>query len=75
MNTEVSGIGNVNLWIKKSLMIEEILPDLYGMELPRPGSPLRALNSLALIIETQLCPQAMCAGLAKSAVTPVPPDI
>ncbi len=57
-------------------MIEEILPDLYRIEIPLPKNPLRALNSYAikssgrnLIIDTGWnegpCMNAMQAGLKK----------
>lgn len=57
-------------------MIEEILPNLYRIEIPLPKNPLRALNSYAikssernLIIDTgwneEPCMNAMQAGLKK----------
>ncbi len=57
-------------------MIEEILPNLYRIEIPLPDNPLRALNSYAikssernLIIDTgwneEPCMTAMQAGLKK----------
>jgi glyoxylase-like metal-dependent hydrolase (beta-lactamase superfamily II) len=57
-------------------MIEEILPNLYRIEIPLPKNPLRALNSYAikssernLIIDTgwneEPCMNAMQAGLSK----------
>lgn len=60
-------------------MIEEILPNLYRMEIPLPDSPLRALNSYVikasernLIIDTgwnrQECMNAMQAGLRRLSV-------
>jgi glyoxylase-like metal-dependent hydrolase (beta-lactamase superfamily II) len=60
-------------------MIEEILPNLYRMEIPLPDNPLKALNSYVikaldrnLIIDTgwnrQECMNAMQAGLRKLSV-------
>jgi glyoxylase-like metal-dependent hydrolase (beta-lactamase superfamily II) len=60
-------------------MIEEILPNLYRIEIPLPRNPLRALNSYAikspersLIIDTgwneEACMNAMQAGLKKLAI-------
>ena len=57
-------------------MIEEILPDIYKIEIPLPGNPLKAINSYvirdsarSLIIDTGLnrkeCMDAMQAGLHK----------
>jgi glyoxylase-like metal-dependent hydrolase (beta-lactamase superfamily II) len=57
-------------------MIEEILPDIYKLEIPLPGNPLKAINSYvirdsarSLIIDTGLnrkeCMDAMQAGLHK----------
>jgi glyoxylase-like metal-dependent hydrolase (beta-lactamase superfamily II) len=55
-------------------MIEEILPDIYKLEIPLPGNPLKAINSYvirdsarSLIIDTGLnrkeCMDAMQSGL------------
>ncbi len=57
-------------------MIEEILPNLYRIEIPLPGSPLKALNSYlikapgrSLLIDTGMnreeCMGAMSASLAR----------
>lgn len=57
-------------------MIEEILPDIYKIEIPLPGNPLKAINSYvirdsvrSLIIDTGLnrkeCMDAMHTGLRK----------
>lgn len=57
-------------------MAEEILPDLYRIEVPLPGSPLKSLNSYViqgpartLVVDTGLnrseCLRAMEAGLAE----------
>ena len=57
-------------------MIENILPDLYRMEIPLPGNPLRAVNSYviktadhSLIIDTGMnrteCLEAMRVSLTK----------
>ncbi|MBM4321196.1 MAG: MBL fold metallo-hydrolase, partial [Deltaproteobacteria bacterium] len=54
-------------------MVQEILPNLFRVEIPLPGSPLKALNSYVilseercLIIDTgfdhEECRQAMLAG-------------
>jgi glyoxylase-like metal-dependent hydrolase (beta-lactamase superfamily II) len=60
-------------------MIEEIFPDIFRMEIPLPGNPLKAVNSYVvkgderfLIIDTGMnmpaCRAAMTAGLAELAV-------
>jgi len=60
-------------------MVEEILPDLYRIEIPLPKNPLKYLNSYLikdgarfLLIDTgfnrQECRQAMAAGLEKLGV-------
>ncbi|MFC2005969.1 MBL fold metallo-hydrolase [Chloroflexota bacterium] len=61
------------------MMIEEILPGLYKIEVPLPGSPLKALNSYLikdqgrfLIIDTGMnrpeCMSAMSSGLEELGV-------
>ncbi len=68
--------GNVNAWTGHELMIEEILPKLYKVEIPLPDNPLRAVNSYVvkgsdrtLIIDTgwnkQECMDTMGASLRK----------
>ncbi len=60
-------------------MIDEILPDIYRMEIPLPGSPLKALNSYvirdsahSLIIDTGLnrkeCMDAIQSGVRELGV-------
>jgi glyoxylase-like metal-dependent hydrolase (beta-lactamase superfamily II) len=60
-------------------MVEEVLPNLFKIEIPLPGSPLKALNSYVirdrernLIIDTgwnqEACLEAMQAGLGKLGV-------
>jgi len=60
-------------------MIEEIFPNIFLMEIPLPGNPLKAVNSYVikgderfLIIDTGMnmpaCRAAMAAGLAELAV-------
>ncbi|PKN70451.1 MAG: MBL fold metallo-hydrolase [Deltaproteobacteria bacterium HGW-Deltaproteobacteria-10] len=60
-------------------MIEQIYPDIFRMEIPLPGNPLKAVNSYVikgdqrfLIIDTGMnmnaCREAMAAGLAELAV-------
>ena len=60
-------------------MIKEILPDIYKIEIPLPGNPLKAINSFvirdsarSLIIDTGLnrkeCMDAMQAGLRELGV-------
>ncbi len=60
-------------------MIEQIFPDIFRMEIPLPGNPLKAVNSYVikgdqrfLIIDTGMnmpaCREAMAAGLSKLAV-------
>ena len=60
-------------------MVEEILPDLFRIEIPLPGSPLRYVNAYVvkakdrnLIIDTGLnrseCLEAMETGLSEAGV-------
>jgi glyoxylase-like metal-dependent hydrolase (beta-lactamase superfamily II) len=60
-------------------MIEQVYPDIFRMEIPLPGNPLKAINSYVikggvrfLIIDTGMnmpeCRAAMAAGLAELAV-------
>ena len=60
-------------------MIEQIFPNIFRMEIPLPGNPLKAVNSYVikgdqrfLIIDTGMnrpeCRQAMAAGLMELAV-------
>ena len=60
-------------------MIEQIFPDIFRMEIPLPGNPLKAVNSYVikgdhrfLIIDTGMnmsaCREAMAAGLSELAV-------
>jgi glyoxylase-like metal-dependent hydrolase (beta-lactamase superfamily II) len=60
-------------------MIEQICPDIFRMEIPLPGNPLKAVNSYVirgdqrfLIIDTGMnmaaCREAMAAGLTELAV-------
>ena len=57
-------------------MVEEILPNLYKIEIPLPGSPLKALNSYLiksqgrfLVIDTGMnreeCMREMVSGLKR----------
>ena len=66
-------------------MIEEILRNLYKIEIPLPESPLKSLNSYVikaqdrnLIIDTGMnreeCLNAMISGLRKLAVDIKKPD-
>jgi len=60
-------------------MVEEVVPNLYRIEVPLPGSPLKSVNSYVfkskernLIVDTGLnreeCRQAMEAGLREVGV-------
>ena len=81
-NQEVLRRQNVKIQLsntKGAIMIEEVLPDLYRIEVPLPGNPLKAINSYiikdreqSLIIDTGMnrpeCMNVLSPGLKELGV-------